>query len=353
MQRKNSPKKQGTRGSRRAVSRPAKQTASSSSKMGYAPVAMSRAVVSQRIPQIVSNGNTTRITHSEFFASAASTGTAYAVSSFPCNPGVASMFPWLSQVAQRYETYKFRRVQFEYHTRAATTQVGTVGMVFDFDAGDAAPASQMEALSYHDKSADSPWKDSCLVLDLAQGDRLPTRYTRSGTPSTPYDIKTYDIGNLHIFVDGVTASTNLGLLEVKYIIDLYTPQIQTPVGGSFSATVGLNGTNVFGTNWTPDPSAISCFRTPTTSDILIFNQTWEGLVTFHLVGTGLAADFAPVITGGSASVIGQIVDAAATVVRGQMRIRASPGTSIKPTITATTVTATNWSFASASYESLA
>jgi hypothetical protein len=136
------------------------------------------------------------------------------------------MFPWLSQVAQRYETYKFRKLLFEYHTRAATSQVGTVGLVFDFDAEDPAPASQMEALSYHDKCADSPWKDDCVVLDLAQGDRLPIRYTRAGTPTGNYDIKTYDVGNLHVFTDGVASSTNLGLLEVKYVVDLYTPQIQ-------------------------------------------------------------------------------------------------------------------------------
>ncbi len=309
---------------------------------------MSRAVVSQRIPQIASNGNTTRISHSEFFASVTSAGTDFAVSSYPCNPGVASMFPWLSQVACRYETYKFRRLQFEYHTRAATSQVGTIGLVFDFDAEDSAPTSQMMALSYHDKCADSPWKDQCVQLDLVQGDRLPVRYTRAGSPSSDYDIKTYDIGNLHVFVDGVAASTNLGLLEVRYVVDLYTPQIQDPVGGRFYSSAGLDATHLIGSNWAGDAQAIAVGAS-TSTQVFTFNQTWEGLIAFSILGTVLSADFAPVVANGTASVLTQIVNAGATQVTGYMRVRAVPGTTLTPTITATTVTGTNFYFGSGSY----
>ncbi len=324
--------------------------------MGYAPVAMSRAVVSQRIPQITSNGNTTRIAHSEFFASVASAGTAFACASYPCNPGVASIFPWLSSIAQRYETYKFRKLQFEYHTRAATSQVGTVGLVFDFDAEDAAPSSQMMALSYHDKCADSPWKDDCVVLDLVQGDRLPVRYTRSGTPVGSYDIKTYDVGNLHVFVDGVAASTNLGLLEVRYVIDLYTPQIQDPVGGSFYNNAGQDATHVFGTgfgsNAAQDPQAIAVGTTDSTGQVFTFNQAWQGLVTFTFAGTGLTASFAPVAANGDAEVSTQVVNAAGTGVWAVCRVRAYPGTTLTPTITATTVTSLSMRMGSCSYVQL-
>jgi hypothetical protein len=180
---------------------------------------------------------------------------------------VASVFPWLSQVASRYETYKFRSIAFHYHSRAATSQVGTVGLAFDFDAQDPAPASQMTALAYHDRVADAVWKEQSLVLDLSQGDRLPTRYTRVGLPTTPYDLKTYDLGNLHVFTDGVAASVNLGLLEVVYSIDLFTPQIQDPVGGLTTSTTALDATHLFGTDFTPDSQAIMPF-TVTSSGVI-------------------------------------------------------------------------------------
>lgn len=335
-------------------SRSAKTNAnsSSSSRIGYAPVAMSRAVVSQRIPQIMSTGNTTRISHSEFFTSVVSASTDYAVSCYPCNPGVASMFPWLSQVALRYETYKFRRLSFEYHTRAATSQVGTVGMVFDFDAEDSAPSSQMMALSYHDKCADSPWKDSCVTLDLTQGDRLPIRYTRAGIPSGDIDIKTYDVGNLYLFVDGVAASTNLGLVEVKYVIDLYTPQIQNPVGGKFSASTALDATHLIGGDFTADPEAIAVFDEPTSTNVLKFNQTWEGLISFQIVGTGLSANLAPGVASGTAAIVGQTVNAAGTLVWGLMKVRATTSTTLTPTITATTVTGAVYFFSTVAYVSV-
>jgi hypothetical protein len=278
-----------------------------------------------------------------------SAGAPFACTSYAVNPGVAACFPWLSQVAQRYETYKFRELCFHYHTRAATTQVGTVGLVFDFDAQDPAPSSQMEALSYHDKAADSCWKEINLRLDLAQGDRLPVRYTRPGLPASPYDLKTLDLGNVHVFTDGVAASTNLGLLEAVYTIDLYTPQIQNPVGGSVNNTTAMDATHLVGTTNTVDAQAILPVRF-TSSAVMTFTQCWEGIMTYYIAGTVLSADFAPVASAsGVATNIGQTVDAASQVVRGSCRIRAVPGTTLTPTITATTVTNSVFGFGSGAY----
>jgi hypothetical protein len=301
---------------------------------------------------VKSNGVVTRIRHSEYFASVESTGTAFACASYPLNPGVASVFPWLSQVAQRYETYKFREVSFHYHTRAATTQVGTVGIVFDFDAQDPAPSSQMEALSYHDKVADSCWREQSLKLDLVQGDKLPTRYTRAGLLATPYDLKTLDLGNVHVFTDGVAASTNLGLLEVCYIVDLFTPQIENGVGGTLVGSVGLDATHLFGTTYTVNSEANLPF-TVTSSGVVTFNQCWEGLVLLELAGTGLAADVAPVVagTGSSSADLAMTVNAAATGVIDGFKLRVRPGATMTPTVTATTVTSAKWSFGGGAFVS--
>ena len=166
-----------------------KNASSSQNRVGYAPVAMSRGVGTLRIPQLTSSSNCTHIKHTEYFSSVSSVGTAYAVTTFSCNPGVSGLFPWLAQIAQRYETYKFRDITFRYHTRATTTQVGTVGMAFDFDAQDPAPTSQMDALMYHDHSADACWKQITLRLDLAMGDRIPVRYTRASLDAVREDMK--------------------------------------------------------------------------------------------------------------------------------------------------------------------
>jgi hypothetical protein len=213
----------------------------------------------------------------------------------------------------------------------------------------------MEALSYHDKVADSPWKDSCLVLDLAQGDRLPVRYTRAGLPASPYDLKTLDVGRLHIFVDGVAASTNLGLLEVNYEVDLYTPQIQNPVGGLATNNAGLDATHLFGTVATVvvDPEALMP-GTFTSTQVFTFDQSFEGLVSFSIGGTGLAADYSAVAAGDGSAYAGgtQIVNAGTTSCVGSYRIRAYPGTTMTPVMTATTVTSVSYKLAKAAYSSL-
>jgi hypothetical protein len=317
---------------------------------------MSRGVGTVKVPSISSGNGVTHIRHTEFFSSIVSTAVAntFQVASYPCNPGVASIFPWLSKIAQRYETYRFRRLAFDYHTRSATTQPGTVGMVFDFDAQDPAPASQMEALSYHDKSADSPWKDQCLELQLASGDRLPSRYTRAGLPATPYDIKTLDVGRLHVFVDGCAASTNFGLLEVNYDVDLFTPQVQPPIGGEFTATTGLSATAYFGTN----PTILGSSLLPgvfTSASVFTFDQTFEGLVSYVIQGTGLAAGYLPVAggpTGSAATTLINTVNAATTVLAGSFCVRAVPGTTLTPTCAATTVTSVVYYMGAADYDAL-
>jgi hypothetical protein len=330
---------------------------SKQSRLGFAPVAMSRPVVSQAIPQIQSRGNATRIVHSEYFANVSSASTDYAVQKFACNPGVASMFPWLSQVAQRFETYKFKSLMIGYHTRAATSQVGTVGMVFDFSAEDPAPQSQLQALTYEDKSADSPWKEQSMRVNLLSGDKQPSRYIRAGAPSGTYDIKTYDVGNCFIFTDGVASSTNLGLLEVYYDVELYKPQTQTPVGGSFSTGGGVDKTHLVGTTtlFAGTADSIAPF-VPSSTSSLTFDQHWQGLVCVTFTGTGTTggAPSYTITNGGSVAVLQGTATTAGDYFFEWIRINALPGSVFTPAYAAaTTVTAVDYWFASADYNALA
>jgi hypothetical protein len=69
---------------------------------------------------------------------------AFANNQFPCNPGLASTFPWLSKLAPQYESYDFESLVFEFETTSPTTATGTVSMAVDYDASDAAPSNQTE-----------------------------------------------------------------------------------------------------------------------------------------------------------------------------------------------------------------
>ncbi len=83
--------------------------------------------------------------------------------------------------------------------------------------------------------------------------------------------------------------------------------------------------------------------------VMTFNQTWEGEIFFTYTGTGLAADWAPVVAGGKATVSTQIVNNGTTKVVGSVIVSAVPGTTLTPTMTATTVTAAGFVFGSCGY----
>jgi len=263
-------------------------------------------------------------------------------------------FPWLADIAARYETYKFRSLRFDYIPQSATSAAGTVILAFDFDAQDPAPVTQFAALSYHDRASNVTWHASSLQLDLAQGDKSPSKYTRVGLPiSDSFDLKTFDLGNLHVCVEGVAAAT-VGRLEVSYVVDLFTPQVQDPIGGVISSATGLDATHLWGTPASLVADAQGEFPfTVDSSAVLTFSQQFEGMVYFEVSGTVVSANFAPVASAtGVTTVKNQIVNAGATAVRGAFAVRAQKGTTLTPTITATTVTLVAYYFSRAAYSSI-
>jgi hypothetical protein len=316
-----------------------------------APVAISTGLSVGRVPQIRAMGNCTRVSHSEEFAPVTTTGTPFAVATFQCNPGVAACFPWLAPIAARYEMYKFRRLVFKFTTTAPTSTAGFVTLAFDYDALDLPPSTMSIARSYHDKSGGAPWSNWVLNCDLAQGDRLPEKYIRVGLPPTNNDLKTYDVGNLHVCTEGISAAT-VGYLEVEYVVDLMTPQIQDPVGGSQSFTSDV--THIFKNVNVTDNDAVFPFTT-SGGQTMLFYQNWEGLIVLNLTGT-VASSLSCAATGtvGSAVTIclGALANSAATTVQVSYSVRALPGTILTWSPTATTVTAAQLVWATAAYAGL-
>jgi hypothetical protein len=314
-----------------------------------APVAMSVGLSRGRIPQIRSMGKYTRISHSEEFAPVTSTGTGFAVFTYQCNPGLSACFPWLQNIAARYESYKFRRLVFRYGTNAPTSAAGLITLAFDYDALDAAPSTMMIARSFHDKAGGAPWSNWVLDCDLAQGDRLPEKYIRLGAVSNS-DVKTYDVGNLQVCVEGISAA-NVGFLEVEYVVDLFTPQTQDPIGGSLR--YGSDSNHLFKTLTLVDNDAVLPFTT-SAGQTMTFFESWEGTMTLNLTGTveSLCTCAASGTTGSAVSLSCTAANAAATTLIAVFSVRALPGTILTFSPTATTVTQTDVYFGTAAYAGL-
>lgn len=293
--------------------------------------------------------------HTEMFGEvAASALGAYSVSTFSINPGVPAAFPWLSAVAVRYETYKFRKLEFEYYSVCPTSVGGTIGMVFDFDANDLAPQSVMRALTYADAYSNSAWSMGSLKVNLMIGDKMPSRYTRAGvTSSQGTDLKTMDVGNLHIFTDNLTILTTVGRVRVHYVVDLFTPQTDNSVGGSWVNTTGLTTLNMVGSaaTWTPDALSVAPFVWNSERQ-LYFVQPFEGLVSMACVGVALTGVMAFTVAGYGAlvSVVASTVSANSATTVAQVRL--PYGSLLSCNIGgATSITSVRWSFAAGTYGS--
>lgn len=162
--------------------------------------------------------------------------------SFALNPGLAASFPWLSTQAQGWERYRFKKLNFRYTTSTGSTTPGTLIMSPDYDAADAAPASQSVALTYKDREYCPPWSldKLCMLNPAAMNAAYKEHYVRLGALPANQDIKTFDVGVLHLCVTGGTAVT-WGKLFVEYEVEFFNPQL--PPGGA-SLVVGgrfLNG----------------------------------------------------------------------------------------------------------------
>lgn len=306
-----------------------------SSSMGAtskANVAQSRSKRTGR-PNITSSSSGSTIRHREYFSDVVSASTAFQSFSYPINPGVPNIFPWLSKIAQQYETYQFKKLHFEYETQCATTAVGTVIMAIDFDALDQAPVTKTACLSYKDAVRTAPWTPVCLTAALA--DIKPQqKYVRVGSVASS-DLKTYDAGNLQVCLQGVAAST-IGELYVDYEVVLTTPQVGAGVGGTLSSNAADESAVAMFGGTAPLTTGFLPF-TYTSASTVTFQQSFDGLIGFRVAGSVLSSDLSNTGTCTYSGLV-QLVNAAATQVLGTARVRATSGQTFIPTITGTTVT---------------
>lgn len=192
-----------------------------------APAAMMR-VMRTGVPDVSGSpyqgDGRVRIRHREYIADVAGS-VAFAATGYAINPGIATSFPWLSNLAVNFESYLFRSLSFEYETQKSTATSGAVMLAVDFDAADAAPATKTALMTYHNAVRSAVWGECCYRSDGADLRKFGVqRYIRSAALAADLDIKTYDVGNLFVATQGEADTTAIGELYVVYDVELITPQ---------------------------------------------------------------------------------------------------------------------------------
>lgn len=216
------------------------------------------------VPQMHINKHVTRISHSEYLGdvlSGSGTPSAFNLGAYNINPGLSNTFPWLSQIAANYESYKFRGCAFCFRSTSgesvasANTALGTVVMAAAYNAGNANFTNKVEMENYEGAISSKPSNNIMFGVECqdtlnALGNHY---YIRSGSVPSGQDIKTYDLAKFEIATVGMpAAATNLGELWVTYDVELYEPKLYDSLGQDtafyhlYNASSVANGTP-FGT----------------------------------------------------------------------------------------------------------
>jgi hypothetical protein len=326
---------------KKTATRKVKRPVASVPKSVTAPVAVSRKIRTGQPRVISTSTGDIRVVHREYIRDIPGS-VAFAATELPINPGQSQLFPWLSTLASRFESYRFQKLRFALNTLAPTSATGTVALAVDYDAADAAPTSKLQAMSYRSSVRDAPWKDldfESNPQDLHRANNLYVR-TVSALPAN-LDIKTYDVGNLFVVTQGQAGVTAVSELYVEYDVQLITPQIDSlgaTTAARVSGTAGLSATVLFGTNASIDPDSTLALSVNAAGSIVTFLQDFTGLVICELTGTGLST----FTYGSSTATINSLNTSAGTnntYLIGVFHVSAQAGQTLQLGLTLTTFTA--------------
>jgi hypothetical protein len=285
------------------------------------------------------------VRHREYLQDVNVTGPDFACVALNLNPGIDSTFPWLSRLAQNYESYRFRRLTVQYETCCGTATIGTLMMAIDYDAADPAPPSKQKLLGYHNAVRSAAWNRAQFNADRADLQKTGQKFVRSNALLPNLDIKTYDVGRLFVCTQGfAAAAVTVGELYLDYEVELHTPQLSVyhTFDDSLKITSGFGDrANPLGNIPTLTVPVDSAPPIRAANDTITFNETGEFLVDMNALGTAITN--VPLI-GGTApnrEVFDYLINGAGTATAAKARVKITePGQTMTLNWLATAATIT-------------
>ena len=157
------------------------------------------------------------------------------------NPGIASNFPWLSQIAQNYEEYEIKQLMFSFKTRVSSNflsttdgQVGTIMMFTDYNATDKPRRTKQDMLQAYGTTVAKITDNDVLhgiECDPSKIKGDAHKFIRAG--ATTQDLHDFDWGLFQVAVDNTPETLSnkvIGELYVSYTVVLRKPRLFATLG---------------------------------------------------------------------------------------------------------------------------
>lgn len=196
--------------------------------------------------------------------------TSFSNNFFAVNPGLSEIFPWLCNLANNYEQYRWNGLIFEYVSQSAVAisatnqlSLGTVCLASDYNAIDPEYINMPQMLSTMFSNSGRPSDNVCHAVECAPTDTAnKLYYVRSGQVPSGADIRLYDMLSLQVGVDKLPSGTSgqgIGQLWVSYDITLMKSVSNNQVGFDLNTDmynmVAPATTAYFGTSRTERPGS--------------------------------------------------------------------------------------------------
>lgn len=240
--------------------------------------------------------------------------TAFTKTTIAINPGLLASFPWLSQIADGFEQYRFRGLVFEFKSMssdavlssATSSALGTVIMATQYNTGQSTFNDKREMENYEFANSDKP---SCsfyhpVECKTSQSASAGLLYIRPGAVPANQDQRWFDLGQFTIATQGMQAASGVaGELWASFEIEFYKPKLNSETGlqimsdhsalsGTVDATHPLGTTSVMKSG----SSLNGTISSGTTYSFPSGLGDGEYLMTWTVIGTGTAALAIPTLT---------------------------------------------------------
>ncbi len=184
------------------------------------------------------------VTHREYIQEVVSSSVAgnFSITSGALNPGVNTLFPWLSTIAQNYEEYEILGMIFEFKTTSGdavsstNTALGSVIMATVYDPTKPAFTNKQQMENYNFAQSCKPSESAMHAVECKK-ELTPVKslYIRNNSQLSGTDLRWSDFGTFSIATVGQQGtSVNLGELWVSYKIALRKPRLTTTLFGSIA-----------------------------------------------------------------------------------------------------------------------
>jgi hypothetical protein len=182
-------------------------------------------------PSFLQNGDGVSICHREYLTDIVGS-VGFALASYSINPGLVSTFPFLSQIALNFETYRLLGLIFEFRPTSgsaissSSSALGTVIMATNYDPADSLFINKQQMESYEFSTSCVPFEKMIHPVECKPfSNVLDVQYIRTGSVPAGEDIQFYDRGLFQIATQGMQSAYTVGELWVSYHVQLLKPRI--------------------------------------------------------------------------------------------------------------------------------